>query len=138
MWPFMPDFLHLAQCFQGSSMYPYFIPLYGCIILHLNGGFPGGSAVKESTCQRRCWRCRFDPWVEKIPWRRKWLPTPVFLPGKSHGQKSLAGYSPWALKESDTPDLLSTSILMSLTTLSLFSSIVNSRAHPLSILENLQ
>ena len=44
----------------------------------------------------------FDPWVGKIPWRRKWQPTPVFLPGKSHGQKSLASYSPQGHKESDT------------------------------------
>ena len=51
---------------------------------------------KEFTCQ--CKRCRFDPWVRKIPWRRKRQPTPVFLPGKSHGQRSLAGYSPWSLK----------------------------------------
>ena len=43
-------------------------------------------------------RCKFDPWVRKTPWRRKWQPTPVFLPGKSHGQRSLAGYSPWGLK----------------------------------------
>ena len=43
----------------------------------------------------------FDPWVGKIPWRRKWLPTPVFLLGKSHGQRSLVGYSPWGRKESD-------------------------------------
>ena len=43
----------------------------------------------------------FDPWVRKIPWRRKWQPTPVFLPGKSHRQRSLAGYSPWGPKESD-------------------------------------
>ena len=39
-------------------------------------------------------RCRFNPWVGKIPWRRKWQPTPVFLPRKSHGQESLEGYSP--------------------------------------------
>jgi len=45
---------------------------------------------------------QFDPWVGKIPWRRKWQPTPVFLPGESHGQRSLAGYSPWDRKESDT------------------------------------
>ena len=51
---------------------------------------------KESACQ--CRRHRFDPWVRKIPWRRKWRPTPVFLPGKSHGQRSLVGYSPWGLK----------------------------------------
>ena len=42
-----------------------------------------------------CRRHRFDPWVRKIPWRRKWQPTPVFMPGKSHGQRSLVGYSPW-------------------------------------------
>ena len=40
----------------------------------------------------------FDPWVGKIPWRRKWQPTAVFLPGKSHGQRSLEGYSPWVVK----------------------------------------
>ena len=52
-------------------------------------GFPGGASGKESTC-----RCRLDPWVGKIPWRRAWQPTPVFLPGESQGQRSLAGYSP--------------------------------------------
>ena len=51
---------------------------------------------KESTCQYRRRRRRgFNPWVSKIPWRRKWQPTPVFLPGKYYGQRSLAGYSPW-------------------------------------------
>ena len=44
-------------------------------------------------------RSGFDPWVGKIPWRRKWQPTPVFLPGESHGQTSLAGYNPWGCKE---------------------------------------
>ena len=54
---------------------------------------------KESTCQcRRCW---FDPWVRKFPWRRKWPPTPVFLPGKSHRQRNLVCYSPWDRKETD-------------------------------------
>ena len=48
----------------------------------------------------------FDPWVRKIPWRRKWQPTLVFLPGKSHGQRSLAGYNPWGSKESDTTERL--------------------------------
>ena len=41
----------------------------------------------------------FNPWVGKIPWRRKWQPNPVFLPGESHGQRSLVGYSPWGHKE---------------------------------------
>ena len=49
-----------------------------------------------------CRRPGFEPWVEKIPWRRTWQPTPVFLPGKSHGQSNLAGYSTWGGKESDT------------------------------------
>ena len=54
---------------------------------------------KESTCQcSRCKRCGLDPWVGKITWRRKWQSTSVFLPGKSHGQRCLAGYSPWGHK----------------------------------------
>ena len=51
---------------------------------------------KESILQFRT--RRFDPWVGKIPWSRKWQPTPIFMPGKSHGQRSLEGYSPWGLK----------------------------------------
>ena len=59
-------------------------------------GFPGSSSGKESACQcRRPKRCRFDPWIGTIPWRREWQPTPVFLPGEPHGHRSLAGYSPW-------------------------------------------
>ena len=46
----------------------------------------------------KCRRCRFDPWVGNIPWRRKWQPTPVFLPGKSHGQRTLVRYCPWGHK----------------------------------------
>ena len=48
----------------------------------------------------------FDPWVRKILWRRNWQPTPVLLPGIFHGQRSLAGYSPWGHKESDTTEWL--------------------------------
>ena len=51
---------------------------------------------EEPVCQ--CRRCRFDPWIRNIPWRRKWQPTPVFLPGKPHGQRSLVGCSPWGCK----------------------------------------
>ena len=68
-------------------------------------GFPGGPGGKESVYQcRRHKRCRFIPWVRKIPWRRAWQPTPTFLPGESHGQRSLAGYGPYSLKESDTTE----------------------------------
>ena len=66
--------------------------------------FPGGSDGKSVCLQ--CRRPRFDPWVGKIPWRRKWHPTPVLLPGKSHGRRSLVGYSPWGRKESDTTERL--------------------------------
>ena len=63
--------------------------------------FNDGTSGKESTCQcRRHKRCGFDARVGKIPWRRKWQPTPGFSPGKSHGQRSLAGYSPRGHKES--------------------------------------
>ena len=55
-------------------------------------GFPGGSDGKESACNAG--RPGFDPWVRKIPWRKEWLPTPLFLPGEFHGQRSLADYSP--------------------------------------------
>ena len=49
-----------------------------------------------------CERCGCDPWVGKIPWRRAWQPTPVFLPGEPHGQRSLVGYSPESHTEVDT------------------------------------
>ena len=65
-------------------------------------GFPGVGSGKESACQckslRRLW---FNPWVRKIPWRRKWQSTPVFLPGKFHGQRSLAGLQSMGSQESD-------------------------------------
>ena len=65
-------------------------------------GFPGGTSGKEPTCQcRRHKTCGLDSWVGKIPWKKAWQPTPVFLPGESHGQRSLVGYSPWGRKESD-------------------------------------
>ena len=51
-------------------------------------------------------RDTFDPWLRKIPWRRKWQPTPVLLPGKFRGLRLLVGYSPWGRKESDTTERL--------------------------------
>ena len=59
---------------------------------------------KESTCQHR--RCGFNSWAWKIPWRRKWQPTLASLPGKSHGHRSLVGYSSWGRKESGTTEPL--------------------------------
>ena len=66
-----------------------------------------GEASLRAQWLRTCLQCRrrgFDPWVRKIPWRGKWQPTLVFLPGKSHGQRSLVGYSPRGRKESDTTE----------------------------------
>ena len=68
-------------------------------------GFPGGATGKESAYQsRKSKRCEFDPCVGKIPWSRKWHPTPVFLPGKLHGQRSLVGCRPRGHKELDTTE----------------------------------
>ena len=68
-------------------------------------GFLGDSDGKVLP---ECRRPGFDPWIGKIPWRRKWKPTPVFLPGEFHGQRNLVGYSPWGHKESDTTEWLRT------------------------------
>ena len=67
-----------------------------------------GFSSKESACNAGATGNGFDPCVRKIPCRRAWQPTPVSLPGESHGQRSLVGCSPWSLKESDTTERLST------------------------------
>ena len=68
-------------------------------------GLPRWHSGKESACQsRRCRRHRFNPWVGKITWRRKWQPTTVFLLGKFHGQRSLAGYNPLGRTELNTTE----------------------------------
>ena len=79
------------------------MPYARAVLNIFNGGkniphkhFPGSTSGKDPTCQ-----CGFDPWAGKIPWRRAWQPTPVFLPGESHGERSLVGYSPWGHKELD-------------------------------------
>ena len=66
-------------------------------------GFLDGASGKDPACQcRRLKKRGFDSWVRKISWRKTWQPTPVFLPGESPGQRSLAGYSPKGHKEWDT------------------------------------
>ena len=90
---------HTCPCGWFMSMYgkkkktPQYCKV---IILHLK-------KKKESAYQ--CRRHRFDPWVGKIPWGRKWQPTPVFLPWNSQGQRNLVGYGPWVLKESDKTEV---------------------------------
>ena len=71
---------------------------------NINYGLPRWLSGKEPACQ--CRRGRFDPWVRKSPWRRKWQPTPVFLPGESDGQRSLAGHSLWSCRELDRTSLV--------------------------------
>ena len=78
-----------------------YISIYIC-------GVPGASAIKnlpviQETCRRHK-RLRFESWVRKTLWSKKWQLTPVFSPGESHGQISLAGYSPWGHKELDTTE----------------------------------
>ena len=68
------------------------------LLLQCGKNIPSGG--KETPCNAK--RPRFNLRVGKIPWRRKWQPTPVFLLGEFHGQRSLAGYSPWGHKESDS------------------------------------
>jgi len=65
----------------------------------LHRDFPIAQIVKNLPVMQET---GFNPWVRKIPWKRKWQPTPVFLPGQFHEQRSMAGYSPWGRKESDT------------------------------------
>ena len=72
-------------------------------------GLPRWHSGKKSACQcRRHKRHELNPWVRKIPWSRKWQPVSVLLPREFHRQKSLGGYTPWSLKESDTTKWLST------------------------------
>ena len=68
-------------------------------------GFICRLVVKNLPANAGDMRHKFDPRVGKIPWRRAWQPTPVFLPGESHGQRSLVGYSPWGCKELDTTEV---------------------------------
>ena len=86
------DLAHLSQYLSFSPSLPLPLPCFLVIVRYMYGGASG----KELTCQcRRCKKFRFSHWVRKTPWRRKWQPTPEwqpnpFLPGKSHGQRSLA------------------------------------------------
>ena len=76
--------------------------MYVLTVLENTPGIPSGPSGEELASQcRRHKRCGFDPWVKKIPWRRAWQPMPLFLPGKSHGQRTLVGYGPWSSKELD-------------------------------------
>ena len=90
----------------NNNMHIHYSP--GCkskwwsIYIYIHICFPGGASGKESTCQcKRHRRHEFNPWDRKTPWSTKWQPTPGLLPGESHGQRRLAGYSPLDCRESD-------------------------------------
>jgi len=74
------------------------------LVVHIVKNLPAKKKKKRICLQ--CRRPGFDPWFGKIPWRRGWLPTPIFFPGESHGQRSLVGYSPWSGKELGTTEQL--------------------------------
>ena len=96
-----PPVSDLSSCSQKLSS-AFWIIFFGYLFIWSYAWLSG----KESTCQcRNHRRPRLDPWVRKIPWRRKWPPTPGFLPGESHGQESLRDYSPWGRTESDPTEM---------------------------------
>ena len=92
-----PTPVFLPGKYHGQTSLVGYSP-WGCKELEtteVTESFPGGTSGKEPTFQ--CMRLKkywFDPWVRKIPWRMAWPPIPVFLPGESHGQRSLAVYGP--------------------------------------------
>ena len=112
-----PSYFSNELCFISSAWLPAGFPHWKLFFFLQNGspppgrgrygwasalGFQGGAGGTEPACQcRKHKRCRVNPWVRKIPWRRKWQPTPEFLSGESHGQRSLAGYN----LESDMTEL---------------------------------
>ena len=108
----MSGFLRPSLGHSGVGFYcPFFSPRSWCglpasplcahRVHYCHVGLPRWLSGRVHLSSRRCKRLRFDPWVRKIPWSRKWQHTLVFLPGKFHGQRSLVGYSPGGCKESD-------------------------------------
>ena len=82
---------------NSTCLMPCTSSFFSDVIYLTYKGFPGGLDGKESASSAGR-RPRFNPWVRKIPWRREWQPTLAFLPGESHGQRNLAGYSPWGCR----------------------------------------
>ena len=98
--PHKRGFFHLSSSTPGPEQlrsFPWAVS--PPIVLDSFDSSKTGLSGKEPACQRR--RCGFDPWVRKIPWRREWQPTPVFLPGECHGQRSLVGCISWGREELD-------------------------------------
>ena len=112
---FFSNMTHLSnvrsQRSSSTVIYLYLCNIFLLILplLWIKLGFPGGAMEKNPLADIGDKERLFNLWVRKIG-KRKWQPTPVCLPGKSHGQRSLAGYSPWCHKESDPTERLSTVI----------------------------
>ena len=105
-WQILPFFWTIRRLFSGETH--RFIPLGACCDQYFISASKVVLAVKDPPANERDVKRRgFNPGVRKIPWRRKWQPAPVFLPGKFHGQRGLADYSPWGCKKSDTTEWLS-------------------------------
>ena len=99
---FSPEFSPIPHVSGSTSREILFCPSYEISPIKRSKSreaFPGGS---EGRLRLRCGMPRFNPWVGSIPWKREWQPTPVILPGEFHGQRSLAGCSPWGHEESDS------------------------------------
>ena len=104
--------LWLSGCFAHLHFFIIIIELYGLFIIYFVG-FHGGSDSEESTCNEG--DPGSVPGLGKIPWRREWLPTLVFLPGGFHGQKSLACYSPWGYERVRHEALIKSWLVVSFT-----------------------
>ena len=90
---------------EAHCTFPAVQPLFSKLKFSLFTASPASLGVKNPPTNAGDLRDAGSiPGVGKMPWRRKWQPTPVFLPGESHGQRSLAGYRPWGRKESDTTE----------------------------------
>ena len=95
--------------FLEESLWSVFLPPDSLVKFLSQQDSPLGLPLRQQRICLQCGRLGFDPWVGKIPWRREWQLAPVFFPGESHGQWSLAGFSPWGCKESDTTEQLTLS-----------------------------
>ena len=112
----LPPFSHLVPLSSTprTNEFHWYCLILVLITVHLdycNSGIPWWLSGKESPLQE-CRRQSFDPWVRRIPWRRKRQPTLVFLPGESHGHRSLVGCSPWGCKELDVTERLKSNKLL--------------------------
>ena len=102
----LADFLPCVRILHRSPRSKVFIPLDAVTHTHSSQTQQGEDQKEAKVKEDKNRTAGFNPWVGKTPWRREWHPTPVLVPGESHGGRSLVGYSPWGRKESDTTEQL--------------------------------